>query len=313
MSIGARGSRLGRLIDRYGLLGMAGDLESQWTSTHADADPWDALEELTTYFNTAIVQSVCARIEGDPPAPAGSPEAVYRTLAAEDASSGDDAEDVRGWFEAHGVDPDALTREFVSPRTMYRYLDQEVGIDMPVRLEHPPEVARRRDVTVEDLDDRIARIEDQQEARRLRFIRELYEGTNVPDAAEAIGCDPSTGYRWLADWEAGGVEELLTDGTPGWFKLDAREERAFVAHLVTADRWSTGEVLTLVEEEFDVTYSERHLRRKLEEYGMEKVPQTDAYRWPDGAPEDPAGRRAQALEERRPGAPDAEDGRDWAV
>lgn len=308
MPTSVRGSRIGRLIDRYGLVGMGTELESRWTSTRADSEPLNALEDLTTYFNTAIVRSVCGRNDADPDE--DSPEQVYRALTVADPADADTPA-VRTWLADHGIDPDALTDDFITLRTMHRYLRAERDLDLP-RMKHPPEVAYRHDITAANLDARIERTEDQQQVDRMRFIRQLYEGKNVPAAAEAVGCHPTTGYRWLADWEDGGLKELLTDGTPGWFKLTPREERVFVDHLASSDRWTSEEVQALLVEEFDITYSERHLRRKLKSYGLESIPQTNAYRWPVDARDD-AARRAEALDQREDETPDLDQGHDLSI
>lgn len=60
MTNGGRTSRIGRLVDRYSLLGMGADLESQWRNDPTDQQ--DRLAALTTYFNTAIVQAVFAGV-----------------------------------------------------------------------------------------------------------------------------------------------------------------------------------------------------------------------------------------------------------
>lgn len=309
MPIGKRESRVQRRIERYRLLGMGADLESRWTHTHADDEPHTALEALTTYFNTAIVRAVFARVGDEPPD--YTAEDVYRLLTADDPPAADETT-VRTWLDDHGVDPDALTADFVSPRAIHRYLRAERDVEIPVLLEHPPEAAQRHDVTAADLDARIREADDPRQADRLRFIHHLYDGKNVPEAAAAVGYNPSTGYRWLRAWEEGGLDGLLTDGAAGWRKLTARQEHQFVSHLATADRWATDDIHEFLAAAFDVTYSDRHLRRKLEAYGLEKMPHVDAYRWPPEAPEEPATRRRAALEEdeRERSAGATDEGRD---
>lgn len=102
----------------------------------------------------------------------------------------------------------------------------------------------------------------------------------------------------------------MTVGTAGWHKLTAREERQFVSHLATADRWTTDDIHEILAAEFDVTYSDRHLRRKLEAYGLEKVPTVDVYRWPAEAPAEPAARRKGALDEGERSVAATDEGRD---
>lgn len=289
------GARINHLIERYRLVGMGEDLESRWIQTTSDAkaDPQEALTALTNYFNTTIILTVLVRIGADPSD--HSPEKVNQILT-EDNSPTVDETAVRSWLDEHGIDPGNLAADFVSTRAMHRYLRKERGLEVPLRLHHPPEVAKLHDITVEDLKSHIESASDQRDVDRLQFIRQLYKGTNVPDAAEAVGYEPSTGYRWLAAWEAGGVDGLLTDHKPGYQKLTPQEERRFVTRLAATDRWATDDIDEFLTGAFEVTYSDRHLRRKLEGYGLEKVPQTDVYCWPDEAPDEASARRTAALD-----------------
>lgn len=91
MPSGSRESKIARLLDSYGLVGMGSDLESQWASTHADAEPPEALRDLATYFDAAIGRTVCARLDADPPG--DSAEQVHRALTVDDAQDGADTPD----------------------------------------------------------------------------------------------------------------------------------------------------------------------------------------------------------------------------
>lgn len=294
-------------MEDYRLIGIGGDLESRWTHTHADDDPREALEAISNYFNTAIVQAVFARAGAEPAE--YDAEDVYLILTTDDAPESDDTA-VRRWLEDHEIDPEALAAAFVSTRAMHRYLQEERGLEIPVPLEHPPEVARRPEITAEDLQVLIRETDDPKQEDRLRFIRHLYEGEKVPAATEAVGYNPSTGYRWLRAWEEGGLDGLLTDGASGWRKLTPGQERQFVSHLASADRWPTEEIEAFLQSEFDVSYDDRHLMRKLEGYGLEKIHYVDAYRWSDELPDEPAGRVEAALEGGAGFAVGTEEGRD---
>lgn len=309
MPTGERESRIRRRIEQYRLVGMGADLESQWTHTYADIEPRAALEALTDYFNTAIVNAVFAQT-GDEPADYRAEE-VYRILVDDEAPSADETA-VRAWLGEHDVDPEVLTGAFVTPRAIHRYLRDERGLEIPVPLEHPPEVAQHDDVTADDLDGLIRHADTPQHEDRLRFIRHLYDGTIVPEAAEVVGYHPSTGYRWLRAWEEGGIEGLLTDFEPGWRKLTPRQERRFVDHLATDDRWAIDDIRAFLAEEFDVSYDDRHLHRKLRGYGLEKIHLVDVFRWPADAPDDPDARRRAAFDDGERSPAGIDDGRDAA-
>lgn len=56
-----------------------------------------------------------------------------------------------------------------------------------------------------------------------------------------------------------------------------------------------------------MAYSDRHLRRKLDCYGLEKIPLSDVYRWPAEAPDKTPERCIAALDEAGLLATDAND------
>lgn len=145
---------------------------------------------MTTYFTTAIVQTVFVPV-GTEPADYRA-EAVYWIRTEDDLPRGMETA-MLSWLDEHGVDAAALATDFVSTRTMYRYLRTERGLDIQLRLHHPPHIAERHDITAEDLEARIEAAFDPGHVDRLAFIRQLYGGTTVPEAVDAVGYEPSTG------------------------------------------------------------------------------------------------------------------------
>jgi transposase InsO family protein len=70
------------------------------------------------------------------------------------------------------------------------------------------------------------------QGRQLLVERVLEQGWSVPMAAEAQGCSPATGYKWIRRFLAGGVEGFLDRSsrphrTPG--RLSPDRERAILA------------------------------------------------------------------------------------
>lgn len=98
--------------------------------------------------------------------------------------------------------------------------------------------------------------------RRLCLIACLYAGDTLSEAADRVGVSQPTASRWADAWNDGGVDALRPDsggGRPP--KLDA-DERARLRVLVARDPPETPSALaTLVEREFDVSYSRRHAAR----------------------------------------------------
>lgn len=145
---------------------------------------------------------------------------------------------------------------------MHRYMRDELDLELSTTARYPPEVAAEHDATAEELETSIERAEDARNEDRVRFISERYAGTSVPAASETVGYKPSTGLRRLSAWEDGGLGDLLSDGEPRWHKVTAREEHQFVSRLATGDRWVTDASHDLLDEVFDVSYSDRHLRTR---------------------------------------------------
>ncbi len=59
----------------------------------------------------------------------------------------------------------------------------------------------------EELDKRIKKLEkDTRVLQRLYFIRHLYRGMSVEEAADLVGITKATGYAWLRRWNSKGYE-----------------------------------------------------------------------------------------------------------
>ncbi len=62
-------------------------------------------------------------------------------------------------------------------------------------------------LSAEELDKRIKKLEkDTRVLQRLYFIRNLYRGMSVEEAADLVGITKATGYAWLRRWNSKGYE-----------------------------------------------------------------------------------------------------------
>ncbi|UWG46741.1 Transposase [Halanaeroarchaeum sp. HSR-CO] len=135
--------------------------------------------------------------------------------------------------------------------------------------------------------------------RRLCFVKNLYAGDTLTEAAGRVGISQPTASRWTAAWnEAGvtGLEPAFGGGRPPKLSTDQRER---LAHLLDTHRPLTmGQIATLVEEGFGVAYSQRHLARIIDdlvdEYGIDRP--VRAERAPAGS-ESPADNLRAALDD----------------
>lgn len=138
-------------------------------------------------------------------------------------------------------------------------------------------------IPAEELESRIREETDCRIKDRLYFIRNLYDGDGVEQAIKKIGYGTTTGYNWLHEWNENGLEGLQVNfdgGAPP--KLNSTDEARFVKRLVEDDPWTVDGIHALLEDEFDVEYSARHLKRKLDSYGLQfSESRPYDYRWCD--------------------------------
>ncbi len=107
--------------------------------------------------------------------------------------------------------------------------------------------------------------------RKLLFIQNLYEGKSIPEASEQIGVWKGTGYNWLEEWNEYGydIEKLKPDYDGGPKpKLNDDQKDELKDMLKERNDWTKKEINDLIEDEFDVSYSDRHLNRILKKLGM---------------------------------------------
>lgn len=123
---------------------------------------------------------------------------------------------------------------------------------------------------------------------RLVFIRDLYDGERVENAARKLGRVKATGYSWLKSWNKSGLEGLRPNfqraGRPPKLSKEQREEMEEM--LKDRKDWKTREVRSLIQKEFGVHYSLRSVSRLMRSLGMRYCkPFPKDYRRPEDAEE----------------------------
>lgn len=138
------------------------------------------------------------------------------------------------------------------------------------------ERSRRKDIkrhlSEEALDELLREAEDDHRLRRLGFVKNLYHGDSIPEAADREGRSAATGDRWAEAWNEGGLEALMPNfggGRPP--KLDDDEQDALVEILRAGQPWDSQEIQRLLQEEFGVSYSPNYLGTVLRELGLSYV------------------------------------------
>ncbi len=124
-------------------------------------------------------------------------------------------------------------------------------------------------LTLEELNEEIRKRKICSEVlRKLFFIKELYKGTTVPQAAEEVGVSKVIGYIWLEKWNEKGLEGLKPNyggGRPSELSEEQKEE--LKTSLRDRNDWTAKEVRELIKERFGVEYSLRHVSRLLKSFG----------------------------------------------
>ena len=135
------------------------------------------------------------------------------------------------------------------------------------------ESARRteieRHLPEERIDELLREAEDDHRLRRIGFVKNLYRGDTISEAADREGRSPATGTRWADDWNDGGFDELMPNfggGRPP--KLDEEEREKLVELLREGQPWTSREIRNLLNEEFDVEYHPNYLGTFLRNLGL---------------------------------------------
>lgn len=121
--------------------------------------------------------------------------------------------------------------------------------------------------------------------QRLLFIKYLYEGDSVPQAADKVEVTFPVGYEWRNRWNEHGYNGLVPqfDGGPKP-RLSENQKEDLKAELKQRDDWTTKEIRQRIIDRFGVIYTERHVSRLLKSFGMNHgKPFQQDYRRPEDA------------------------------
>ena len=105
--------------------------------------------------------------------------------------------------------------------------------------------------------------------RRLCFVKNLYAGDVLDEAARRVGVSQANSSRWAHAWNDGGVDGLRPSfggGRPP--KLSDEQFAELCEILEEGQPWTPRAIHTLIEDRYGVTYDSAHLSRKLRESGM---------------------------------------------
>lgn len=130
----------------------------------------------------------------------------------------------------------------------------------------------KRHLTEDELDEKLAEADDDEIVRRLTFLKNLYRGDLIKEAANRVGRSESTGSRWADRWNENGLDGLAPSfggGRPP--KLDQDEQKHLLELLREGQPWKSQEIQHLLNEEFGVEYHPNYLAEFLDNLGLSKA------------------------------------------
>ncbi len=66
-----------------------------------------------------------------------------------------------------------------------------------------------RHLSEDDLNRLLTKTDDEKVSKRLIFVKQLYKGATLEDAADDVGMSQSTGSRWAKFWNKGDLRLLV--------------------------------------------------------------------------------------------------------
>ena len=84
-----------------------------------------------------------------------------------------------------------------------------------------------RHMSEDDLDRLLAETDDEKVSKRLTFVKNLYKGDTLEEAADRVGKSASTASRWARRWNEGGLGLLTPNfgaGRPPKLGEDQQQE-----------------------------------------------------------------------------------------
>jgi len=116
-------NKIDQAIEKYGLKEMDKELEKRWLGVDGDQE---STRDLADFFNKTVLKEAVDQSETF--TLSGNIDEVYRTLTDGDET---DATLVRSRLEQSGIDVEAVTNNFVSHQTVYRYLKDIREVERP--------------------------------------------------------------------------------------------------------------------------------------------------------------------------------------
>ena len=124
-------------------------------------------------------------------------------------------------------------------------------------------------------------------SRRLTFVKRLYKGATLKDAADDVGKSQSTENLWAKRWNEDGLGKLTPNfGDRHPPKLGEDERERLLELLEDGEPWKKQEIQHLLNEKFDIEFHPNHLPQLLDDLGLSyAIPRTERPDPPEKADE----------------------------
>ena len=145
----SRGTKVARIIDKYGLSGMGAELEAAWTGESGERT---SLRDLADEFNKRVLEETLREsgVSALDFEVAGTYEALRHGSSSEETRA-------RRRLEREDVDVDAILSNFVTHQAVHTYLTKDREATLPERDENAVD---RKIETIDKLNSRVAAVTD---------------------------------------------------------------------------------------------------------------------------------------------------------
>jgi transposase len=144
-----------------------------------------------------------------------------------------------------------------------------------------------RHLSEEELERLLTEADDLKVYKRLVFLKLLYDGATLAEAADDVGVSEGTASNWVERWNQGGLGQLTPNfggGRPP--KLGEAQREQLIERLREGQPWKKQEIQHLLNEEFDVEYHPNYLPTFLDDLGLHyAIPRTKRPDRPDNPEE----------------------------
>ncbi len=142
-----------------------------------------------------------------------------------------------------------------------------------------------RHLSEDDLDHLLTQTYDNKVSKRPTFVKRLYKGTTLEDAADGVGMSQSTRSLWPKRWNGCGLGKLTPNsGGRSSPKFGEDERERFLYLLEYGEPWKKQEIQHLLNEKFDIEFHPNYLPRLLDDLSLSyAIPRTERSDLPENA------------------------------